>query len=336
MYLFLAIFVSSIIGIGISFFLSHVRNTAKGRKHTTCPPYYDCHLVVASKYADFFGLPVEILGIMYYALMLFAYIAIAVFPVIHLPIVTFALLVITTIAFCFSLYLTLIQLVSLKKICVWCIASALLCTVIFTSALALAGSNLVPLLAEYKTLMTIAHLLGFALGLGGATVTDMFFFKFLRDYHISKWEANIMHSVSQLIWVGLAILLISGIGLYLPEIARFNASSKFITKVIIVGIIFINGVVLNLYISPKMMMINFRKKHKHHPGELLRLRRAAFASGAISLVSWYSAFILGALRSIPLEIPQALFIYAILVTGAVGISQLVERYFDAKAKLDHK
>ncbi len=333
MFLFFSIFTSSLIGIAISFFLMHVRNTGKGRKHTTCPPYYDCHLVVASKYANFLGVPIEFLGILYYSLILCAYIAIALFPFIHHSSIVFLLLVITTIAFCFSLYLTLIQLVSLRKICAWCIASGLLCTIIFISALGLTGGGLIPLLIQFKSIITIVHLLGFALGVGGATVTDMFFFRFLRDYHISKWEANIMHMVSQLIWIGLAILVISGLGLYLQDAEVLNMSSKFITKVIIVGVILLNGILLNLYISPKMIMINFGKKHKHHPGELHQLRRAAFASGAVSLVSWYSAFILGSLRSIPLQVSQALFIYLILLVGAVGGSQLVERFFDAKARL---
>lgn len=327
------ILVSALLGIGISLFLTHVRHTVKGRKHTTCPPYYDCHLVVASKYANFLGMPVEFLGILYYAVILFGYAGVSAFPSLNQPWVAVIFLVLTTVAFCFSIYLTLIQLVSLRKICAWCIASALLCTIIFTSVLALTGSGLVPLLAEFKPVMTIFHLLGFALGVGGATVTDMFFFRFLRDYHISKWEANVMHSVSHLIWIGLVILIISGIGLYLPNAEALNMSSKFISKVIIVAIILLNGIALNLYISPKMIMINFGKKHKHHPGELHRLRRAAFASGAISLISWYTAFILGALRSIPITVSQMLFIYGILIIGGVGGSQLLERIFDARARL---
>lgn len=217
--------------------------------------------------------------------------------------------------------------------CTWCFLLIICCAVIAMGSLSVANTSIVTLLADYKFFVVALHLLGFALGVGGATITDTFFFKFLKDYHISKWEAKILHQVSQVIWVGLGILILSGIGLYLPNMEALNMSTKFISKVIIVAIILLNGILLNMYISPKMINISFRKKHKHHPGELLRLRRAAFASGAVSIVSWYSAFLLGMLKSVPLSVAQILFIYFCCLVLAVLVSQGVERYFEMRARV---
>jgi len=255
------------------------------------------------------------------------------FPVLNHPVVALIVLIITTFAFLFSLYLTLIQFITLKTICAWCVASALLCLVIFTGSLSVAGIGLLPLLAKYKLVILIFHLLGFALGLGGATATDMFFFKFLRDYHISKWEAKVMHHLSELIWIGLAILIVSGLALFLPQSEELLMSSKFIAKMIVVAIILANGIFLNLYLSPKLVQISFGKKHNHHPGELHQLRRAAFASGAVSFTSWYTAFVLGKIASTSWSVLQILFLYVVLLLFAVAGSQALERYYDVKAKL---
>jgi hypothetical protein len=43
------------------------------------------------------------------------------------------------------------------------------------------------------------HLLGVVLGLGGATIADLLFFKFLREFEISKKDAEILRLLSRVI-----------------------------------------------------------------------------------------------------------------------------------------
>ena len=155
------------------------------------------------------------------------------------------------------------------------------------------------ILLENIDIVRTIHILGVSLGVGGATITDLFFFKFLRDFKISSWESRVMNTMSGIIWVALAVLVISGGLLYIEDIDKFNNSSKFLTKMIIVGVIIVNGIILNVFVAPKMKEVSFHKKHEHHPGELHHLRKIAFALGAISITSWYSAFILGMFRSLP-------------------------------------
>lgn len=181
---------------------------------------------------------------------------------------------------------------------------------------------------EYKVIFNVLHLVGVALGVGGATVTDALFFKFLKDFRISGWEARVMSMVSDVIWVGLGLLYISGVGLFLSNPEVYMASSKFLTKMLIVLVITINGIVLNAFLTPRLKHITFHQRHDHHPGELHVLRKCAFASGAISITSWYIALILGALRSIPYSVSQGIGGYLLMLALAIIGSQALERFLD--------
>jgi hypothetical protein len=241
------------------------------------------------------------------------------------------LLTLSLVGFLFSAYLIFIQAFALKQWCTWCIFSACLCTVIFGSALFSFGSNMVLLLAENKSIIIMIHAVAMAVGLGAATLTDIFFFKFLKDFKISEGEADVMRTLSQVIWFALAIVVATGLGLFIPEAGVLAVSSKFLVKVIVVLIIIANGAVLNLYITPRLSQISFGQAHNHKPGELHHIRKVAFALGGISITSWYTAFLLGSLRSIPLPFVSVLALYlGALAIGIIG-SQIMERAFSKKA-----
>jgi hypothetical protein len=128
-----------------------------------------------------------------------------------------------------------------------------------------------------------------------------------------------MDTLSSVIWAGLAILIVSGVMLYLPEQLRLNASPKFILKIIVVGVVLVNGVLLNLLVAPHMQTLSFEGTIPAR-----RFRRLAFALGAVSLTSWYTAFFLGSLRRIHTTLEHGLRVYIGLVTIAVIGSQLYE------------
>ncbi len=290
-----------------------------------CPMKGNCAAVIHSDYSRFFGVPVESLGLFYYAIVSLGYGALFAFPQLVTPLFQLILLGLTTVAFLFSLYLVFIQTFALRQFCTWCLGSALLCSFIFFGTIFHPDADFVALLGEYKRLVLSLHLTGLALGFGGALISDIFFFKFLKDFKISESEADTLSTLSQVIWAGLAVLVISGIGLYLPEMARLNDSPKFLLKMVVVGVITINGLFLNLLIAPKLVKITFERKQ--HPGGLHYIRRIAFALGAVSIVSWTSAFILGSLRTSPLPFVPLLLIYlGMLVVGIIG-SQVTERKF---------
>lgn len=315
-------------GFLLAFYIRH-----KKRTHETliCPLNSSCDAVIYSDYSKFLGIPVEILGLLYYGLIAVSYALFLAVPALALPIAIFGALVLTAAAFMFSLYLTFIQAFAIKQWCTWCLISAGICTIIFATVLSASEFGFIALLAEHHEFIAILHLFGAALGIGGATISDVLFFRFLKDFRISEWESEVLHALSQIIWFALAVLLLAGLALYLPEAGELNQSAKFLVKMIVVAVIIVNGALLNILIAPKLVKISFGKKHEHEAGELHHIRKIAFALGAISIVSWYSAFTLGALRKVPLEFSSLLLLYLLLIGVAIAASQIMERYFAKQA-----
>lgn len=110
---------------------AYIRHKKVSKETLVCPLRSNCEAVVFSDYSRFFGVPVELLGIVYYLTIVFAYGFFLAVPVDMSQFLVFAVFSFTIIAFLFSLYLTFIQAFALKQWCTWCLISAGLCTVIF-------------------------------------------------------------------------------------------------------------------------------------------------------------------------------------------------------------
>lgn len=189
-------------------------------------------------------------------------------------------------------------------------------------------------LLEHRQLLLSGHFLGLALGLGGATVTDILFFNFLKDFSISKKEADVMRVLSNIIVVGLVLLFLSGIFLFLSDIPKYRASDAFTAKMLIVMVITFNGILMHKYIAPHMVHLSFKNRTKalqllHHR------RRIAFGMGAVSFTSWYFVFLLSMLkRMLPttVSLSDILSVYIGLTLIAVVIGQYKERHMRAKSR----
>jgi hypothetical protein len=181
--------------------------------------------------------------------------------------------------------------------------------------------------AEYKSIFIILHALAAAVGLGATTVTDALFFDFLKDFTISEKEQNVMKILSRVLWMALGMMVLTGIALFLSDPARYSISSKFLTKMIIVIVIILNGLLLNIFLHPRLLRMTFEEMH---PDRFIT--RIAFASGAMSLISWYTVFILGSIRSIPVNVGIGIAIYGVLIVGGITISQIVCKSYISKHK----
>lgn len=182
------------------------------------------------------------------------------------------------------------------------------------------------LFVEYYSYILTGHVLFMAVGIGGATITDVLFFKFLRDHAISKQELSVMNTMSQVIWMALGGIVATGMMLFLPNAESFLASDRFLGKMTVVSVIIINGVLLNFWVAPKMINIFPIKGKALGPG-LRRLRKFAFALGGVSIISWYSAFILGSLRTFNFSYEIIMGVYLSLLCIAVVGSQVSENKF---------
>ncbi len=285
-----------------------------------CPREHPCDVVLHSRFSRTFGIPNEALGLLYFFLvsvLLYLFIS-TTFP---LAVFLYPLFFLGIIGALFSFYFIGLQAFVIKSWCLWCLGIAFTNLILVATLWHLPFETLKPFLAAQKTGWVIVHNIGFVLGLGAATITDILFFRFLKDNVITQHEKETMDTLSSVIWVGLSILIISGIALYLPEQARLAVSSKFLLKVVVVGVIVVNGVLLNMFVGPHMRRLSFEGSP-----EARRFRRLAFALGAISFTSWYGAFLLGSFRSIPIDFPAALTLYGLLLFFVIVGSQVAERY----------
>src|SRR3990167_9338122 len=98
----------------------------------------------------------------------------------------------------------------------------------------------------------LLHLLGIALGAGGAYMSDLMFLFSAKDRVFSASEIKFMKLGSRMVWAGLALLIVSGIALVIIRPEIFLKSEKFWAKITIVGIILINGIIFHLVHLPRM------------------------------------------------------------------------------------
>jgi uncharacterized membrane protein len=318
-------FISCLSGIALSGYLYYKKTRHQA---LACPRENPCETVLHSKFGKTLGIRNEILGIFYFVLIASILVFINFYPVFNTKVLLYCLFVILSGGGLFSLYLIGLQAFVIKSWCYWCLGIAVSNFVLIASLFNLSFVSIYPLLASQKLWWVIIHNIGFILGVGAATMSDIFFFRFLKDNTISQEEKETMDTLSAVIWAGLGVLIVSGIAMYLPEQARLALSAKFLLKLVVVSVIVINGILLNMIVAPNMRRLSFGGAVPER-----RFRRLAFALGGISFTSWYLAFFLGSLRTINIYfVPAVLFYISLLVLVIIG-SQVFERYITKKHQL---
>lgn len=118
----------TLVGMGVAGYLAYVETQSV---EAVCGPIGDCNAVQSSSYAILFGvLPVGILGIIGYAAILIAWLLqrLSNNSVAHYaPLAIFAMTLFGTL---FSIYLTYLEIFVIKAVCMWCISSAVLMTIL--------------------------------------------------------------------------------------------------------------------------------------------------------------------------------------------------------------
>ena len=171
---------------------------------------------------------------------------------------------------------------------------------------------------ETKDLFLIIHLFGVVIGMGGAFVSGQMFFSSVKDQKISDTELRFLELGSKMVWIGLTILVVSGAVLFSLDTERYLDSSKFLVKMTIVAILIVNGFLFHVSHLPRIA----RHIGEHLPSsdEFMRRKHFLLVNGAISVVSWSSALILGALKTVPYAYWQIMLVYGVIVVLAGGIS----------------
>ena len=158
------------------------------------------------------------------------------------------------------------------------------------------------------TALVSVHLVGLALGLGGATIGDLLILRaMVRGGPI---PADLVKDLSWAIWIGVAILTASGLALFEMKPTTYLHSSGFVAKMIVVGVLILNGSVLHARLSK------------------LGLSTATLLFGAISTVSWYASMAIAMFKSeVRLSVIDYLSVYLITIAIVWRLNcRLYERF----------
>ena len=313
---------TSFAGFLLSLYIYHKK---REKKPMVCPLKSDCNAVINSQFSSFFGIPLEILGLIYYSTIAITYGTFLALPNLISSNLLFVTLSLTTIGFFFSIYLIFIQAFAIKQWCVWCLTSASLCGVIFLTTILGSGSGIIQILQDNLQIILTLNLIGLALGVGGITIYDILFIKFLRDLKIASYENEILKTISQIIWLAIFIFTASGIGL-ITKVTNLNTANQLSISLIILLIIIVNEVIINIFITPKLIDISFGKRHIHAVGELHRLRKLSIIVSIISFISWYSLLIIMLLPTeLEIALSNILLLYILVLLVGFTLGFLLER-----------
>lgn len=315
------------IGAGVFGFLiaGHIFLKKSKKKPLVCPMRANCDTVIHSAYSKTLGIRNEAIGSIYYLGVIIFHLLFLVFPVAYDSGLYFLIYTISLGAFLFSLYLIGVQAFILKEWCTWCVFSAIASTIIFISTAFSIDLPMANVFMANRASLTLFHIFGVSLGVGGAIIADVFFFRFLKDFKISHEEADTLRMLSNIIWFAIVTLVVTGVGLFWPESARLAESGKFLAKMVAVLVLIINGFMLNFLIAPKLVEISFDKDYGDEEKELRHLKKLAFFSGGISLTSWMFVFVMGGLRRVPLSFETLICIYIGLLLLAYIGSRILEK-----------
>lgn len=327
LYMNIIIFILAFIGLAISYKILY------NKKHEihVCPIGSNCKTVLQSSHNRFLGIPNEINGIIYYGIILVLY-GITIPSLVPIPSLKTFLLVLSGGAFIFSIYLTFIQGVQLKKWCTWCIGSAIVSTGIFICTIMYTVpyfGEMLEFLSSQRYLMSIVYSLGFSLGLGSIATSYFLLYRFLKDFKITKKEKEVFQYTTQIVWLGIMMLLVSGIGLFI--IGPFTP--LYIFHTILLGVLVITETIITLFIIPHLSKIS--SKRKSIIDKLYSWRKLTFSVSAASISTWILLFVINHFYITNMSIPEYLFLYTGILILSIMASQILEsKMFDEREKVN--
>jgi uncharacterized membrane protein len=114
--------VLAILGLAVSAYLGMVETNEVS---AVCGPVGDCNAVQQSAYAELFGIPIGVLGIIGYALLLAGWIVARLVHGRMADLIVAGMAAGAFLGVCFSAYLTFLEPFVIGATCMWCITSAL-------------------------------------------------------------------------------------------------------------------------------------------------------------------------------------------------------------------
>lgn len=191
---------------------------------------------------------------------------------------------------------------------------------------------------DLQTILVTLHLIGFAFGVGGATSSDVVFLRAIRNGKVSRDEYNIIKTLSSVVWASVVLLLTSGAMLMalqqyeIGDVPRFGWSF-FQLKMVAYAFVIANGIVFHFMVFPLIR----NSIGKSFRTQSMKRKYGLFAiTGAVSIVSWYTAFLLVAFGRFFIEYSFSALLagyLTLIAAAAIGAYSVIKLYGDGKGAL---
>jgi len=158
---------------------------------------------------------------------------------------------------------------------------------------------------DWYTFLLVSHLIGVALGAGGATFAEIFYLKAKRDGVVEPFEVDYIKNTVTVLRIGLAILILSGFGFFLLH--RFSGAGLSIldaqlwAKLTIVLVLIFNAFLMQARKIPMWL------------------------ASSISITSWYFALIIGGWRALQAPYITIIIAYIAAIFAIALILELIKR-----------
>ncbi len=147
---------------------------------------------------------------------------------------------------------------------------------------------------DWGLLLRILHIVGTAIGVGAATMLEVFSIYFGRDGKVDLMEHEVLRICVTMLRIGLVILAFSGFGLLVMWRLRLLGPDTFFAPR------FMAKITILLILLSVAMLVNFR---------LINFKLGS----AISTTSWYAALILGMWRKMEASYFLIMFVYLVFI-----------------------
>ncbi|MFT4893073.1 MAG: hypothetical protein ACI8Z7_000868 [Candidatus Nanohaloarchaea archaeon] len=143
---------------------------------------------------------------------------------------------------------------------------------------------------EIDMAVRLFHFLGAVTAVGAVLSTDLINSYYFLHPSKFEYELKVEELLSLMIWAGLFVLSVTGTLMFLKNPA-FIQSQMFQLKMLVVAVLFLNGVFLNQWASPRLSKINDSEETRLRDKRKFEI--VAGISALISVTGWMTALLIG-------------------------------------------
>ena len=308
----------------IGFLISRKIIRAKEKSEVlTCPFGGDCDEVVHSRYSKFFGISNVYVGWFYYVGVIIFFVANFFYDFNYIT--HMIVLGLSGLAIDFSVYLAGVQAFVLRKWCTWCLMCLLVNFLIFIVIFVGVDGSFTEFLFDNRDLLSFSYIMFAAVGVFAITRHTVTFVKFLKDFKITRREERILRINSQISWVAILGLVITGVGLVATDIYwSIVTAPTFYTMLVVLAMLVIYEIILNAKIAPHLIGIHFGDVEQYDDAQHAWQRKQAFALAAVGTISWYMMLFMSIFPNISIPNGTLFAIYLGLLVAGVLVALFAE------------